>query len=334
MRYIARANTKSQAIEKAISLLRQFVPAGGVLNVETNERSEDDTLVYMTVTIKGREDSPVVYLNKNEVGSESRYFLYLLENEEKLSFCDRCLFDFRIMLPSFRPLQKPTEPLTVEAMRTPRGYRQLEEYFNYGEEVEVPAREDVLLFQETDKEKRIYSLFEDYGVLSLSDIEEEMEEGLYEGGTIDGEMILSEITGDTYETEEKYLEAVASFCGVEAVEKFKSQLVEGYRFNTVDRYLRYLEYRLRQTEDYAQLKEEEPELARRYGFKKEYLDSLEDIGGASTVDVALAHVMDIYTSASHLYDGLSSQRIADYMRVPAETMRLVLANDKLKKTLL
>ena len=333
MRYIARANTKSQAIEKALSLLRQFIPAGELLNIETNEKSVDDTLLYMTVTIKGREDSPVVYLNKNEVGSESRYFLYLLENEEKLSFCVRCLFDFRIMLPSFRPLQKPTEPLTVEAMRTPRGYRQLEEYFNYGEPVDE-HKEDVELFQETDKEKRIYSLFEDYGVLSLSDIEEEMEEGLYEGGTIDGEMILSEITGDTYETEEKYLEAVASFCGVEAVEKFKSQLVEGYRFYTVDRYLRYLEYRLRQTEDYAQLKEEEPELARRYGFKREYLDSLADIGEASTVDVALAHVIDNYTSASHLYDGLSSQRIANYMKVPEKSMRLVLANDKLKKTLL
>lgn len=336
MKYTARANTKSKAIEKAGSLLRQFIPAGGVLNTVSKEKEVDGTLVAWEVRLQGREESPVVYITRSEggkEGEEGRYTLYLLENKERLSFCDRCLFDYSITLPSFRPLQKPTEPLTVEALRTPQGYRQLEKYFNYGEPVDE-HQEDVELFQETDKEERIYTLFDDFGVLSLSDIKEEIESGLYDGGAIDGEMILAEVTGETYETEEKYLDALARYCGVEAVEKFKDELVDSYRFYSVDRYLRFLEYRLHQTEDYASLLEEEPELARRYGFKREQLESLTNIGNASTVDVALAHVLITYINASHLYEGLTPQRVADYMRVPEDTLRLVFTDERLKSTLL
>lgn len=87
-------------------------------------------------------------------------------------------------------------------------------------------------------------------------------------------------------------------------------------------------------EEKKRLLEEEPELARRYGFKREQLESLTSIGNASTVDVALAHVLITYINASHLYEGLTPQRVAEYMRVPEETIRLVFTDERLKSTLL
>lgn len=333
--YIARVNTREEAEAKALDFLGLFTPASGTLTTTSNETtSEDGSLVYWTVEIANRADSPIVYIQEEKIRSEDMYFLYFLPDRSMLSFCDRHLADYSIMLPRFQPLLKPTEVLNVEDVRTARGRKHLEAYFNYYKKENTKHERALARFKEADKDMKIYALFEDYGQMTLEEIKEDIESGDYEGGTIDGELVLAELTGETYETEEKYLEALASFCGKEAVEKHQEELKAGYRWHTVDYYLLYLEYRLRQTEDYASLVEEEPALAGRFGFKKEYLDELVDIKDASVVDVALAHYLANYICASSMYDGLTETRIADYLRAPEDAIRKVFTYENLKSTLL
>jgi len=336
IQYREDAATKQEAEEKARKLLLQLLPAGEssffTLTSTDAKDNEGDFLFYsLSLKMKPDEDEsnlPTVYVYriKRETSSESgKYWLYLLPDKEKLPFFSKQLRSLQILLPYSAPLLQPDESLAVEDVRTPAGRELLETYYNFGETFPTSkAKEAVELIRTAPKELRIYAFFDNFGEDTLQDVKDALDAGEYEGGTLDGELILSLLTGETYETEKKYLSALSELCGAEAVQKYKDELLHGYAFYALSFYVRYLEYSLRQSEDFSALQREEPELRKRYGFKEKYLDEVN--GDATALELALARYLSGYTEARSLYAGVTLARIADYIGAPLETVRKAISS--------
>lgn len=335
VQYREDAATKYEAEEKARKLLLQLLPAGesSFKLVSTDAKDTEGDFLFYSLALKRKPDEdesnlPTVYVYriKEETSSESgKYWLYLLPDKEQLPFYSKQLRSMQILLPFSAPLLKPDESLEVGAVHAPSGREKLETYFNFGETYPTSKeREAVELLRTAPKEMKIYAFFDNFGEGTLQDVKDALDAGEYEGGTLDGELILALLTGKTYETEKKYLSALSELCGAEAVQKYKDELVHGYAFYSLSFYVRYLEYRLRQSEDFSALQQEEPELRREYGFKEKYLDEMQ--GDATALELALARYLSGYTEARSLYAGVTLARIADYIGAPLETVRKAISS--------
>lgn len=343
--YIDYASTKSEAKEKADALLRQIY--SGDTNFTTIRSEAEDGkggFLFFTLSLNtGREKYtpdeairklPTVFVARGEAEtseSPGRYWLYLLESIDKLPYYVKQLTRLEVLLPYVMPVQRDDTPLSVEAMHTPDG-RYFLEGILAGKECRQSLKEDVDLFQGAPKELKLYALFDNCGEMTLEEIRDELEAGTYDGGTRDGELILSASTGEKYDTLEKYIAKLSEICGADVVGRYRAKLEEGYNFYSVNAYIQYLEYRLRQTEDYELLSKEEPELAKRYGYQATALNGLRENKQTSTaLEIALAHYLKDYLDFRSLYDGLSYTRIADYMRIPASTIERVVIDEDLRR---
>lgn len=332
-RYTDYAETRSEAEEKALALLLQYAP--GATNFKTisqETRAKDGATIGWTLTLQteqAEEPLPTVYINvrtretSEKLGS---YALYLFKGYETLPFYFKHIANAPLLLPLVCPLAKPDTMLLAEEVHTPKGRRLLDNFFSYGEGTSKKTEEAIALFRDAPKEMKIYALFENFGELSLQEVKESLEAGEYDGGGVDGELVLAELTGKTYETEEKYLSGLSEICGEEVVNKYKSYLLDEYRFSHVYYYVNYLQYTLSLTEDYKLLSEQEPELARRYGFQPKLLEKM--LGrsyrkGATALDVALAGYLSPYYTFRSVFDGLTLGRIAEYLRAPVEKLQEV-----------
>ena len=336
IRYYETASTREEAEEKALQLLLQVT--GDVSSVETLTREgktkEDEDFLYLNVSLKGKAGEPTVYIHqrKKETSTEAGdYTLYFVYDKEKLPFYDKHLSDVQLFLPIVHTFLKGDKPLTVEAVTSTEGRDFLEQYFSHGE----PAshEKDVQLFQETPKGLRLFTLFDSFGELSPQEVKEALEAGDYDGGEKDGERILAEVAGRSFDSEEDYLATLSEYCGAGVVKKYASRLREGFRFFRVDYSLKYLEYTLRLVEDYPTVQEKEKELEGRLGRQDKTL--LQYGGDGFTLsEVALARYLAGYFFIPFIFDGLSPQRLADYLNVPSETLRRIEASDKAQNCLL
>lgn len=337
IRYTDNASTKSEAEEKALALLIQcYHGAKKDLHFGTwNNRAPFGWTITLLPEDKEYEsyeeainNLPTVYISvrdKEKDEAEGNYHLYLCENIETLPFFARHIHAFPVFLPMVCPIQKPTEALSVEDVHRAEGRKLLYAWDAYGE-TSKKADKDLAVLRDAPKNMRIYAFFDNFGDMTLQEIKESLEAGEYEGSVTDGELLLSELTGETYETEEKYLSALSELCGAGVVKKYKKMILSSYRFYNIFYYLKYLEYTLTLTEDYNALAEQEPELAKRYGFLEEYLEEYlrgEYKKEATALDVALAEYLKPYSLYRFIYDGLTLGRIADYLNAPEEKLREV-----------
>lgn len=336
IRYIDIASSREEAESRAVSLLFQLSETGEPRTFFTKEgKAEDGSLLYLSLSFQDSLRDPAVYINQRkpetseEEGSYSVYFLY---DRERLSFIDKHLADVPLLLPTVRPLLKWDESLTVEAVTSPAGRDLLEAYFDYGAPVSHQA--DVQLFKETPKPLRLFTLFDSFGELSPQEVKEALEAGDYDGGEKDGERILAEVLGRPLKDEADYLATLSEYCGAGVVKRYASRLRDGFRFYRLDYSLKYLEYSFRQVEDYPTVKEKADELERALGSQDKTLAKYVREEGYSLLEVVLARYLGDYTSLPSIFDGLSPQRLADYLNVPSETFRKVEASDSLKNTLL
>ena len=332
---------------EAFRLLRQLCPPGRsdeeyTLSSEKHTDTDGNTFLWKHTLKEDGEtfrtesgEVPTVYVCEREKETshkEGAYWLYLLFDSSRLSFFARQLSAKEHLLPLVRPLVRPTETLSVEDVHTYQGRRTLRTYFDYGRDEASPDKtlETLKRFQEAPPELKLYALFDSFGELSLLEVKEALEAGDYDGGTTDGELVLNLLTGETYETEKEYLSALSELCGADVVEKYQAELLKGYRFYSASYFVEYLEYTLRQLEDYALLKEQETELARQYKLEGESLSELGAPTGYSALDVALARWLENEYGLPTLYEGVSPTRIAEYFRIPLEKLRDVQAQrDKL-----
>lgn len=345
-RYFATAQSEDGVLDEALRLLSQLYPAGrSDFSLQSEKHTEEGqtTPFFWKLWLKpdseaeadASEKRPTVYVTvrkaeTSEGAGDGDYWLYFLFDSERLSFCTRHLSRKETLLPLLRPLVRPTESLSVEAVHTLEGRRLLRTYFNYGEEETSPdgSLQAVQLFQEATPELKLYALFDDFGELTLEEIKEALEAGDYDGGVKDGELILSVLTGKTYDTEKKYLSELSKLCGAEVVKKYEDSLLSGYRFYSATYFVDYLDYTLRQLEDYALLKEQETELSKRYKLSAK---ALSELAGepASALDYALARFLaNEYYSLPQAYEGLSPTRLAEYFRIPLDKLRELVGTDR------
>ena len=347
IKYFAEAHSEEEVAEVALRLLRQTTKVGSsdwTLNSEKLTDSEGQVFswkYWLKPDEEAETDSksqarPTVYVTTrkaetSEGAGDGDYWLYFLYDSDKLSFCTRHLSRGEALFPLFRPLVRPTETLSVEAIHTLEGRRALRSYLNYGEDEPSPDRtlEAVKRFQDAPPELKIYALFDDFGEMTLEEVKEELESGDYEGGEKDGELLLHVLTGKTYETEKKYLAELSKLCGAEVVKKYQDKLLSGYRFYSASYFVEYLDYTLRQLEDYTILREQEAELTKRYKLSAEALSELSRGKSASALDYALARFLtNDYYSCPQAYEGLSPTRVAEYYRIPLEKLRELVGQDK------
>lgn len=346
-KYFTTVTSEDGVALEAFRMLRQLCPAGSsderyTLNSERHVDTDGKTFFWKhTLKEDGQAfktesgEVPTVYVAEREKETsqkEGSYSLYLLFDSNRLSFFASQLSAKEHLLPLVRPLVRPTDTLKVEDVHTLKGRRTLRSYFDYGDYEESPdgTLEALKLFQDAPKELKLYALFDNFGELSLQEVKEALEAGDYDGGEKDGELVLHLLTGETYETEKKYLSALAELCGADVVEKYKDKLASGYRFYSASYFVEYLDYTLRQVEDYSILQKQEAELAKRYELEGESLSELGAPTGFSALDVALARWLENEYGLPTLYEGLSPTRIADYFRIPLDKLRDVqLYKDKL-----
>lgn len=337
IRYQDRAKTREEAEEKALQLLLQI--AGDVSSVETVTREgktkEDEDFLYLNVSLKGKPGEPTVYIRqlKKETGTEAgEYTLFFVYDKDKLPFYDKHLSDVQLFLPlCYNTLLKPEKELPVEAVLSPEGRDYLEQYFNHGEE--LSHEKDVQLFRETPKGLKLFTLFDSFGEMTPQEVKEALEAGDYDGGEKDGERILAEVLGRPIKDEADYLSTLSELCGAGVVKKYASRLKGGFAFYRVDYALKYLDYTLRLVEDYPTVQEKERELEGKLGSQGKALSEY-GAEGFTLSEVALARYLAGYFLLPFVFDGLSPQRLADYLNVPSETLRKIEASEKAQNCLL
>lgn len=338
IRYIDYASTREEAESKAVSLLFQNCEAGVPRTFFTKEgKAGDGSLLYLSLSFKDEyaPDEPAVYISQRKPESSEEagsYSVYFLHDRKKLSFIDKHLADVPLLLPTVHPLLKWDEPLTLEAVTSPTGRDFLEAYFDYGKP--TSHEEDVQLFKDTPKPLRLFTLFDSFGELSPQDVKEALEAKDYDGGEKDGERILAEVAGRAIRDEEDYLATLSEYCGAGVVKRYASRLRDGFRFYRLDYSLKYLEYCFRQVEDYPTVKAKEDELVRALGSQDKTLAQYVKEERVSLLDVVLAHYLGGYLHAPSIFDGLSPQRLAEYLNVPRDTFRRIEASGSLSHAMI
>lgn len=337
IRYQDTATTQAEAEEKALQLLLQLTGDASSIETVTREGKTkgDEGFLYLNVSLQGKPGEPTVYIrqNKKETSTEAGdYTLFFVYDKDKLPFYDKHLSDKQLFLPlSYNTLLKGEKPLSVEVVTTQEGRDYLEQYFSHGEP--VSHEEDVQLFRETPKGLKLFTLFDSFGEMTPQEVKEALEAGDYDGGEKDGERILEEVLGRPIKDEADYLSELSTLCGADVVKKYSSRLKGGFRFYRLDYSLKYLDYSLRYSEDYPDTQKREAELEAKLGKQDEELSRYGG-EGFTLSEVALARYLAGYFFIPFVFDGLSPQRLADYLNVPSDTLRKIETSEKAQNCLL
>ena len=318
--YKGTANTKEEAEALALSLLKPFMQEKGIYKTITREYMDGK----QTVRLADAEDDsiapPIVFIS--DFGGEGKvYKLYLVFDWDRLPF----YYKYRnpviaSLLPLFAPTIKPAEALPVEVVLTAEGEKKLRKAVYGWEEDTVLQRNIRRAQEETEESMRIYTLFDSFGELSSQEIKEGLEAGDYEGGIVDAEIVLNSLTGKTYRTETAYLKDLAAWAGAEAVEKYKTKILEDYRMYKTVRFMDYLHYMLLYTEDFSYVEAHYQEYASAVGYKEEYAP-VSHIGEGTVLEAALHEYLQDYLDGRSFFEGLTEERVREYLNVPAPTYR-------------
>jgi len=318
--YKGTAHTKEEAEALTVSLLKPFMQEKGIYKTITREYMDGK----QTVCLADAEDNsiapPIVFIS--DFGGEGKvYKLYLVFDWDRLPFYYKYRNPVVVdMLPIFAPTIRPAEALPVEVVLTAEGTEKLRKAV-YGWEADTVLQRNLRRVQEeTEKSMRIYTLFDNFGELSPQEIKEEQESGEYEGGIVDAEIVLNSLTGKTYRTEKAYLKDLAAWAGAEAVEKYKTEILEGYRMYKTVRFMDYLQYMLLYTEDFSYVEGHYQEYASAVGYKEEYA-TVSYIGEGTVLEAALHEYLRDYLDERSLFDGLTEERVREYLHVPVSTYR-------------
>jgi len=340
--YNETADSLEEAKTKARELLLQLLPADeDTYTIKEREATaKDGSALFHTFSLVDGEETeaearlwetdflnykaPTVCIWGEDGAKDGKgrsfYKLYLYYDRERLPFYAKYLHEPRLTLPVTAPLLKPELELKPEDVHTPEGRRILDSYFDYGRGWELRNEDRAIqLIREAPEELRIYGFFENYYEDSLQDIERDLKEDVDSRGGLDGEYILAVLTGKTHETEAEYRDALRELYGSGLVNKYQGELKASYKFYSTYYFVKYMEYLLRQKEDYSLLKEQEPELAKRCKYQESEIRKR--YGVELAIDIALSFYLGSYFGLEFAYEGLSSSRIADYMRIPFSVMR-------------
>lgn len=331
IQFYATAYSREEAETKAKELLEQLPKKEGILyHYTTREEAyrvgETEENFFVSLVPTGElyrpsnslQTFPSVVANHTKRIKEGRYELYLCLYD-RLPFFIKHLEGMERILAILKPTPRPVEALPVEAINTPEGRKTLDATISRFEPYEEKSEASELL-QSVEQELKIYTLYDNFNEYSLEEIKEGLETGDYDGGIGDGQLILSEATGETYKTEEEYLNALATICGEDAVEQHRERLSNGFRFYKALFFLQYIEYRLLQTEDYALVEAELPTLVERYVIKEEDLQAV-----GESMDTILRHALNrylqIYLNFRQFYNGMTDSRVAEYLNAPLKLIQ-------------
>ena len=324
--YRNTASTKKEAEAEAIRLLEQVVEPEGRFQTIKKEESTDkegysyDAAIMLlpSATAVPTEDTPVAYIHRFEretPESKGYYRIYLLFDKERLPFIYRSITRLGFILALCCPTIRPEKAIPVEVVLTKEGKDILYEALS------------------TVKEDTPYSSRIDKYVLEVKNAPAEQRIYILEDAGEDTEIVLNGLTGKTYKTEKAYLKALADIAGEEEVEQREADLLDDYRFGKAIRFVDFLEYELLRTEDYASIETHYEEYASAIGFKKEYMKHLTKKGKkyGSALEVALAQYLDRLLEMPHAFGGLTGTRVAEYLNVPAATLRKIVSETKHNK---
>lgn len=281
-----------------------------------------------------RETLPKVYVHELPSG----YALYLLTDREKLPLYYRSLTNESVILPLYRPTIKPESELPVEALLTKEGQELIDSLDCEETVVESPEVERRLTL--ASPSLRLAALFDVYekGISeakynkALKVALSELEKDTYEDGVADNEAAIALVTGKDTSTEKKYLAAVATYLGTPVPEKYKKELVHGYRFYKALRFRDWLYYELLRTEDYKHVETIAAEAAKKIGYKEEYLleilGDLKPAEGLTVAKLALVKYLHGYLLYGKYFDGITDSRLASYLNVDKATFGEVVNNYK------
>lgn len=329
IKYTARAATEAEAERIAASLLLQVSKTGGEsFTITTKKRGvfsysilgEDSPEDYE----KGQNCTPVVFTYRADglKYGEDIYFLYLLFDERRLPFYATQIRE-KSILPLARPQVKPAEEIPVERLLTLEGAELVEDWKDSTYEIDPtpsPLEKHLETLRKAPKNLRIYAFFDTFGQ-SLNAVKKELESGDFDRGEADGELLLYAVTGKTHTTEKEYLKDLSEYTGAEVVQKYKKELLSGFRFYKEQRLRDYLLYELYRTEDYSYISQNYEAYASALG-----VNTVEK-SGLSLPEKALALYLGGYNSV--FYSGLTEKRLADFLKVPKETLRKIFINEDL-----
>ena len=330
IRFYDRASTFEEAKKKAKELLKQFPKEELTLyyNFEQEQGkrgyllgkvAHTDRVTSTPTDVVRKYPTALVQAFREEAEGEAGNYSIYVSLYDRLPFYYRYSNEVAVLVRVLQPTPKPTELIDVEAINTPEGRKRLDAYLSHTEIAEEISEEAEAL-QAVEQELKIYALYDNFGELSLMELKEAIDSGEYDGGIGDGQSVLSEVTGETYKTEEEYLTALSNLCGVEAVEQHRKQVVHGYRFYKALHFLQYVEYRLRQTENYLTVEAELPELEQKYGIKAEDYTEI-GISREALLSTALYRYLREYLNHRAHFNGVTDSRIADYLNAPLNVIR-------------
>lgn len=318
---------REEAKEAARELLLNYVkPTYNYTLASTTTRTEDgeENSYSLTLLPNWVKDIPEEERLRKyptafvaQMGSTDSYRVYLCLYD-RLPFYAKHLTELPMMLAMLAPTLKPTEPITVEAAHTAEG-RELLDMALFCESAEGNIAEELL---NTDKALKVYTLFDNFGTLTPEEVKEEIEKGYFDGGVTDVERALTTITGEIYTSEEQYLTALSKLCTATSVKKYKKQIIQAYRFYKAIYFVEWLEYQLRMTEDYGALAEQLPELKKAYGITPQDMETITE-DTYTEAELALARYLSNYFECTAVYDGLTNQRIAEYLNAPYELIERI-----------
>lgn len=278
-----------------------------------------------------RDTLPKVYVLEVPSG----YALYLLTDREKLPLYYRSLTNESVILPLHLPTIKPENELPVEALLTKEGQELIDSLDCEEVVVESPEMERRLTL--ASPSLRLAALFDVYekGISeakynkTLKVALSELEEGIFVEGVADNEVAIALVTGKDTSTEKKYLAAVATYLGTPVPEKYKKELVHGYRFYKAFRFRDWLYYELLRTEDYKHVETIAAEAAKKIGYKEEYLleirGDLNPAEGFTAAKLALVKYLHRYLQDGKYFDGITDSRLASYLKVDKATFEEVVS---------
>lgn len=330
IRFYERASTFEEAKKKAKKLLQQFPEEESTMYYYYDLAQGEKGYLLGKVAHTDRETSTptdvvrryptalVQALREGAEGEAGNYSIYV-SLYDRLPFYYKHSNEVAVLARVLQPTPKPTEVIDVEAINTPDGRKRLDAYLSHTE-INEEMSEEAETLQTVEQELKIYALYDNFGELSLMELKEAIDSGEYDGGIGDGQSALSEVTGETYKTEEEYLTALSNLCGVEAVEQHRKEIVHGYRFYKALHFLQYVEYRLRQTENYATVEAELPELEQKYGIKAEDYKEI-GISREALLSTALYRYLREYLNFRPHFNGITDIRVAEYLNAPLNVIR-------------
>lgn len=320
MTYKEIVKGKEAAIERAKELLLQNYPPKGDYRLASTTTEAEDSFCYTLSLLPSHVEEEITEDERlrtypsalvQDISESSNSYRVYVYTYDRLPFYVKQIAMLPYTLPEIAPPLKPEAPLSVEVAHTAQGRAILNEDY-----VET-YNERVVAFINTEKEDRIYTLFDCYGELTVEEIKKELDKGVLDFTFIDVEGIINNIEGKTYTSEKEHVARLSTLCGEEAVKRYLNNILIGYHFYKALYFVDYLEYMLRYTEDYGALAAQLTELKEAYGLKEVELEIITQ-EAITPVEVALARYLYPYYEISDAFDGLTYKRIAEYLNAPHE----------------